>query len=265
MFRFHAGLVVILTRDLSNEVGLLSIMGSDGQGDVAVESLPSARAAIADVLSQLLADPAEMPVSQIMRGKIERLRGRAVNDNNLTVGQAALLLKELHNDLLNELTLPYFLMIPTEWRHLYEQKQPLFGDEVEAAFPSASYDIAAAGRCIALDEWTATVFHLMRAAEHALRLLARRLKIKKVETKDWATLIDDVDKALMAMRQRKRTAARDRRLQYYSQARAHFGVFKDAWRNHVMHSHARYDQREAANIFSSVKSLMEELARGVPR
>lgn len=200
-----------------------------------------------------------------MRLKIERLKRRLSNDQTLTVIQAEVLLKELHNDLLDELRSPYFLMIPSQLRPLYEQKEPPFGEAVAAAFPAASYDIAAAARCYAIDEWTASVFHLMRAVEHALRVLARRLKIKKVDTKDWALLIGDVDSALAVIRQRKRTAARDRRLQYYSQARAHFGVFKDAWRNHVMHSHSKYDQREAANIYSSIKSFMEELARGVPR
>jgi hypothetical protein len=105
----------------------------------------------------------------------------------------------------------------------------------------------------------------MRAAELALRLLARRLRVKKIEIKEWATLLDDLDKALAAMRQQKRTAARDRKLQYYSEARAQFGVFKDAWRNHVMHSHKTYDEREVIAIYGGVRSFMDILARGAPR
>jgi hypothetical protein len=266
MIRFYASLAAILTRDIVNRTNLLHLMMEDGRGAETIASQPQIiKDDLLAALRQLLTNREEMPISVSLRRKVERLTKRVEDaDDIMTVNDAFVLLKELHNDIVDELSSPYFLMIPVEWRRLYEQPQPLFGDEVASAFPAASGDIAAAGRCVALDEWTASVFHLMRAAEHALRLLARRLRIKKVDTKDWATLIDDVDKVLAATRQRKRTTSRDRRLQYYSHARAHFGVFKDAWRNHVMHSHATYDQRQALNIFSSVQSLMQELAHGVP-
>jgi HEPN domain-containing protein len=267
MIRFYAGLVVIFGRDIANEIGVLAFEAAEGHGETTIASLPQdARDGIANALTQLVEDPKEMPLPQKMRRKVERLKSRVQNANDpITVKEAMALLKELHNDIIDELSSPYFLMIPTERRLLYEQSQPPFGENVAAAFPQASYDIAAASRLLALDEWTAAVFHLMRAVELALRLLARRLKIRKVETKEWATLMDDFDKALAAMRQRKRTAMRDRKLQYYSEARAHFGVFKDAWRNHVMHSRATYDERQAFAIFNSVRSFMDELARGAPR
>jgi hypothetical protein len=50
-------------------------------------------------------------------------------------------------------------MIPAERRHLHEQRRPAFGDAVASVFPGATDDIADAARCIALDEWTAAVFH----------------------------------------------------------------------------------------------------------
>lgn len=267
MIRFYAGLVTILVRDIAGERSLLFLRIAEGDGEKTIASVPEKeRDAIAKALNQLLEKPEEMPLPQKMRRKVERLKGRIENANDpMTLNEAQILLRELHNDIVGELSSPYFLMIPTERRHFYEQRQPPFGENVAAAFPQASYDIAAASRLLALDEWTAAVFHLMRAAELALRLLARKLRIRKVETKEWATLVDNFDKALVAMRQQKRTATRDRKLQYYSEARVHFGIFKDAWRNHVMHSRATYDERQAFAIFSSVRTFMDELARGAPR
>ena len=48
-----------------------------------------------------------------------------------------------------------------------------FGKAVADAFPTARDDIREAGNCLAADCATAAIFHLMRAAEVALRALAR--------------------------------------------------------------------------------------------
>jgi hypothetical protein len=45
----------------------------------------------------------------------------------------------------------------------------------------------------------------------------------------------------------------------YAQA-APFGVLKDAWRNHTMHSRVAYDEEEAEHIFGNVKMFMRKLA-----
>jgi HEPN domain-containing protein len=270
MIRFYAGLVTTVMRDLAFEVSALGWWVADIEhhgGERTIASLSyDVRAGMIKALNQLVENPDEMPLSRRIRFKIERLKNRVENeDDPITASQAMALLQELHNDITAELATPYFLMIPEEKRPLYEQPHSLFGEKVALAFTDASFDIAAAGRLFALDEWTACVFHLMRAVELALRLLARRLGIKKVDTKQWATLLDDLDKAIAAIRQQGRTPARDRKLQYYSDARAQFGVFKDAWRNHVMHSREKYDEREAIAIYGGVRAFMDILARGVPR
>lgn len=70
---------------------------------------------------------------------------RFETDENLRVVQADVLFKELGNDLLRDLASAWFLMIPSERRSLYEQRQPLFGPLVDLAFPEANDDIAGAG------------------------------------------------------------------------------------------------------------------------
>jgi hypothetical protein len=69
------------------------------------------------------------------------------------------------------------------------EKDNLFGIEVADKFSSAIRDIKEAGNCLAAECGTATVFHLMRAAEFAMRALARDREVsfsdKPLEEKEW--------------------------------------------------------------------------------
>jgi hypothetical protein len=64
------------------------------------------------------------------------------------------------------------LLSPDNSRFFHDK--PLFGDRVDAALPSARNDIKSAGHCLALELYTAAVFHLMKAVEIGLRMLAKQ-------------------------------------------------------------------------------------------
>ena len=74
---------------------------------------------------------------------------------------------------------------------------PLFGLEVATAFPSASRDIREAGNCLAVECCTASVFHLMRASEFALRALARDRRVefsdRPLEEKEWGQILSNLE------------------------------------------------------------------------
>ena len=95
----------------------------------------------------------------------------------------------------------WFLIIPKEDRWLYEQKQPIFGDPVHNGFRKAQKDISAAGRCFALDETTACVFHLMRAVESGLHAFAdhMQLDVSMMEQENWKNVIDQIEKKIREM------------------------------------------------------------------
>jgi hypothetical protein len=82
-----------------------------------------------------------------------------------TFAQLGDIVADLNQRIHDELEDNLFLHIPSEKAKLYETKEPLFGEVVGKAFPSAADDIAEAGKCLSLDRGTATVFHLMRAME----------------------------------------------------------------------------------------------------
>lgn len=204
----------------------------------------------------------DVKIPSNLRWKMNRVDKR-LHDTDCNNIEAMTLIRELYNDIIAEFTQYYFLMIPAERKPYYEQKVPLFGLEVDAAFPSATFDISAAGRCLALDEWTACVFHLMRVLEIGLRDLARWVGLPEssMEFENWKTIIDQIEKQIRNLEQAPKGQEKSEKLQFYSEAASNFRLFKDAWRNHVSHSRAHYDERDAVTVYNSVQAFMQSLAK----
>ena len=138
---------------------------------------------------------------------------------------------------------------------------PLFGDEVDRAFPSAQYDISESGRCLALRRSTACVVHLMRALEVALASLANALGMT-LAAENWNTILNDIETEI-----RSRTKAthgqawKDRDEPFFAEAAAHLRFIKNGWRNHAMHRRQKYTDEEAEAIYESGRSFMRHLSQ----
>ena len=133
---------------------------------------------------------------------------------------------------------------------------PLFGDNVEEAFPSAQYDISEAGRCLALRRPTACVLHLMRALEVGLASLADTLGMT-LTTENWNTILNDIETEI-----RSRTKAthgqawKDKDEPFFAESATHFRFIKNSWRNHAMHAKDKYTEEQAEEIYNSVRSFL---------
>src|SRR5260370_5042632 len=112
-----------------------------------------------------------------------------------TVGQMAV---ELQSRIVDELKSHVFLQIAVSKIQFYEQKTPLFGQSVNDRFPSASYDIEEAGKCLSLERNTACVFHLMRVLELGLAVLASRLAVQS-ERANWQKIIEQIESKVRSM------------------------------------------------------------------
>lgn len=142
------------------------------------------------------------------------------------------------------------------------EKPHLFGAKAAAAFPSADFDIANAGICLATGMATASVFHLMRVLEIGLTALGAKFGVSLAHT-NWAPAISDIEKRIRELHLDpvwKVLPDCKEQQSFYAQAAIHFGLLKDAWRNHTMHVRAKYTEREAEQIFSSVKAFMKKLS-----
>ena len=78
---------------------------------------------------------------------------------------------------------------------------------------------------------------------------------------NWGSLIDQIEKAIRAIEQERRSLEKAERSRFYSDVGTQIRYFKNAWRNHVSHSRAMYDEREARRVFMHVRAFMEQLAQ----
>jgi len=184
--------------------------------------------------------------------KVNRLLGQLDSPADYTFGDLERESKALLERLFDELDSHLFLGVNVTRARFYEH--PLNGwESAIERFPSVSFDVEEAGKCLALERGTASVFHLMRVSERGLYALAHALEIENVQV-NWQNAIDQIEKAIRALpRAHSRKAS-------FSEAAAHFIHVKDAWRNRTTHSGQVYPTEKAEQIYENVKSFMQVLA-----
>ena len=173
----------------------------------------------------------------------------------------------IHDELIDR----KFVMIENPKADILEQEN-LFGKQVAKAFPSSRSEIRSAGNCLAMDENTAAVFHLMRVAELGMRALARHLKVKikrnTIDSAGWTEIIKNIGDAT-AGRWGKRPKGKKARqdatafLKCCEVATNELNVFKEIWRNNVMHAGLPYNEHEAHGVFIRVRDFMQRLSTKV--
>jgi hypothetical protein len=175
------------------------------------------------------------------------------------------LLLDLTADIQRELTRHrFFLVHEPEWFTFSDGDRPMFNRQVDDVFPNAAPEIAEAGRCLALDRWTACVFHLMRAVETALHQWAEDLGAPltvPASQSNMQEILNAADRKLREIGNLPRSAQRDADLEYFGETSAHFRALKDAWRNHVAHAKTTYDGRAARSAWNHVGDFMMTLAK----
>ena len=83
-------------------------------------------------------------------------------------------LEMLFNVVKEEIRSNLFLYVPSHRAKYYKQN---LSNELTTPFPDASRELIKAGNCYATGEYTACVFHSMRATEIGLRSLAKYIDI----------------------------------------------------------------------------------------
>lgn len=214
-------------------------------------------------LGWLERDAAEVPLSRASRTLL-RLLNETINQPGYPTATIRTRMYDVETAIQADLDANMYLLIPEVDRELYWQEEPPFGWTVHGSFPKARRDIAAAARCLALDEGTASVFHAMRAIEKGLHYMATLLGVEVrggVENGEWVAIIVEMEKKIAAMKLEPKTSERASRQEFYNGLAAHFRYFKDGWRNGVAHPRRHYDRREADIVWHHAKDFMELLAK----
>jgi hypothetical protein len=156
----------------------------------------------------------------------------------------------------DELALRQCYMLDASVAALYSEERP-FGDPAWDRFASARQDVQEAAKCLALDQGTACVFHLMRVLESALQEFGTHVGLTHME-KNWQELINNVNGAIKKLP--RTTESEKAFLGKASEIAAHLQHVKDAWRNDVMHPRASYSPLEARDVWQHAKALTVKIA-----
>jgi hypothetical protein len=112
------------------------------------------------------------------------------------------LMTALYDRLEDDLNAQWFFHVRPERASFYNDPD-LFGEQVALAYRGARDDIEAAGKCLVLEQGTATVFHLMGVMEIGLRSLGQALGIEYAPS--WEAYIKQIN-ANMAQEHKKKPA-----------------------------------------------------------
>jgi hypothetical protein len=142
-------------------------------------------------------------------------------------------------------------------------------EKILTSIPDAQRDIEAGHDAYMCDLNTASVFHMMRVAEHGLRILAKQLRVKlthkglflPIEFADWNTVITAIKNKISAVGNVRVGPKRQAQLERYSDAADHCVFMKDIWRNTVSHARKPYNATEALGVIERVRDFMQFIAR----
>jgi len=161
-----------------------------------------------------------------------------------------------------------FAFVPPQNAELLDQMAHHWND-IWKVIPDAKPDCEEALHCYALERNTAAVFHSMRAAEHGLRKLSKRLRVKvfdkgkqhPVELATWNKVITEINNKIAAIRLLPMSQKRQQQLELYSDAGQHCLFMKDIWRNDISHAKKPHKATEALAAVERVKDFLQFLAK----
>lgn len=170
------------------------------------------------------------------------------------------LIKQLEGRITDELRLRKFFCIERDKESFLLEKDS-FGAMVTSAFPSATIDIEEAGKCLAFERWTASVFHLSRVAEIAAVSIGKRIGYQS-HKEGFGEVLNYMDTQLEKARRNYKGASKLFKgdIAFLSAVTAQMHAVNQAWRQRVAHLDTKYTEEEALRIWFATKGLMEQIA-----
>lgn len=197
-------------------------------------------------------------------GQIKRLGKKAANPESDWLAVVTLL-EELRHGVIDVAKSHRFLMLSPDDTEFF--LEPPISEGTLEKLPMIEADIIEAGKCYALDRWTASIFHSMRVLEIGLRIMAAKLGVKPLA--NWYDLIKGCEKAIEEISLDTHGTDWRQEKHFYAEAATDFRHFKDAWRNYAMHvgdprkGVRQYGKSEAWRVLTHVRSFMEHLSTRV--
>jgi hypothetical protein len=189
---------------------------------------------------------------------------KALAASAFSYGDLTSALDNIDSTLENELSLVTLLVVGSDKHKYFEPSGPMFGVDVHTKFPSMTFEIDEAGKCLAFHRPTSTVFHFMRAMEIGIRSVSRCLGIPDSVSgsgRNWGTIL----RLMKAEIDRRNTAvpaqwpvAGDRDL--FEDAYISLDAVRNTWRNATMHVENTYTDDEAEHILVACRAFLTKIA-----
>lgn len=224
------------------------------QGDR--DSAPETLAALYTEVTNIGARVTAMSVASF----IEELEGDT--NKTMTIKRFAECVADIDSRLGHELALVKLYVLDSDKSKYYEAGPGAFGTDAADCIPQAIPDIEDAGKCIALQQGTASVFHSMRVMEAALKSLAALLGIPYAPS--WESFIKQIEEKISAKHKTKGIRWK-RDESFYREILGNLQTIKIAWRNPTMHIVRRYSVDEAEEIYIAVRGFIKRLAPRLPK
>ena len=165
-------------------------------------------------------------------------------------------LEELRSRLNDELKSRLFLYVPRTALYC----DPLIGWEaVLLAFPDSQFDIGEAGRCLAVERFTAAAFHLHRAVEPVSAAMA--VKMQLGTCKNWGQYLAKLGKILDSNPLPKIPGIKwSRDKSFYDQLRSDIAAMKGPRNTGTHDVQKQYGEGEAVSLYQHVQTFMAHTA-----
>lgn len=169
------------------------------------------------------------------------------------------ILTQVSGCLRKESSLKVAMILPPDKVGLFESNEPLFGLNVAVKFPSITYEIDEAGKCLALNRFTASVFHCMRVMEKGLDAAFVSIGLSQGKNPNWGLLLKNIKAEIDRRKSVQNWQTPDDEI-FFVEIYVSIDAVRNAWRNATMHIENKYTEEEAINIFNAVKGFMQKLS-----
>jgi hypothetical protein len=183
--------------------------------------------------------------------------GILLNDALIDTGRICHHIEAVSATLQAEIGSMLFKVIARE-RNMYADSSWLNGSQLESNFPTSFREFDRAGMCYALGQPTASVFHSMRALEPGLAALAAPFNIS-ANHENWQNIINEIESRIRALGQLPKSSQKIENEKFFGGAVSHLYFVKNAWRNHVAHTHDSYSDDEALRVLHHSRDFIESL------
>lgn len=253
MLNLNSGKFLTLTSNINHLKGVF------GKNDNTVLVVDADMVSEAQDIVALL-DDLQLPVSKAKaQNYLHQLK------TALSAGESADIkdtIHELGSRINDELSQRHILLLTAEESGVFESKTPLFGSRVADKFPSISYEIDEAGKCLALSRSTASAFHSIRCLEAGIRAIARCLGVPdptKGADRSWFKILQSIKTRIDEKWPNSSYRMSGEGL-LFENLYAALAAIQNPWRNSTMHLDAKYTADEAKHIFEAVKGLMAAIS-----